>query len=121
MKTVLVIEDEDIVRRVITRRLLRSGCQVLEAANAREALEHVQQRGVRPDLVITDVLLPDLDGQALLQKIRTHQPNARALFMSGYSADILRQKGLLSEGDLFLEKTMVHTHLDETLDQLLNP
>ena len=81
---VLLVEDDSGVRALTARMLRASGYHVLEAATPEAALGIIRSNGAPLDMVITDVVLPRMNGRNLVQQIRTHHPHLRALFMSGY-------------------------------------
>jgi two-component system, cell cycle sensor histidine kinase and response regulator CckA len=85
-RTILLVEDEENVRRVTGRLLERLGFRVLLASSAEEALELYEGKGVRPDLVLTDVVMPGLTGIQLAERLRTLDPTLPILFTSGYTS-----------------------------------
>jgi CheY-like chemotaxis protein len=86
-KKVLVVDDEGPVRRVITLVLERSGYEVITVGSADEALALPDALMAEVDLVVTDVLMPKMPGNELVQRLRLVRPGLRCLFMSGYPAD----------------------------------
>jgi len=82
----LVVEDQAAIRRSMTRSLQRAGFNVIDARSAEEALSMVEDLKARVDLLITDIVLPGLDGIKLAQRLRAAQPSIRVLVCSGYSA-----------------------------------
>jgi two-component system cell cycle sensor histidine kinase/response regulator CckA len=102
--TILLVEDEDPVRMFAARALKNKGYRVLEAAGGALALELLEKHGQPIDLVITDVIMPQMDGPTLAAKVRERQPEVKLLFMSGYTEDQFRQH-LHMEGNVhFLSK-----------------
>jgi two-component system cell cycle sensor histidine kinase/response regulator CckA len=90
---ILLVEDEPAVRRLARRILERDGHEVLEAGNGTEALRRVDE-GPAPDLVVTDVIMPEMGGGELANRLRAARPGLRVLFMSGYTADELEDRGI---------------------------
>jgi len=88
--TVLLVEDEDMVRAVAERALTRQGYTVLTADNGESALELLAKSG-RPDLLISDVVMPTMDGPAMVRRARERYPDLPVLFMSGYAEEQLRR------------------------------
>ncbi len=84
-ETVLVIEDEPAVRRIVERVLGARGYRIVVAANAEEALRIAQPASARFDLVVSDVVMPGIGGPALVERLRERHPGVRVLFMSGYT------------------------------------
>ncbi|GEM_PF-4013656 len=87
-ETLLVVEDEDTVRKYIKQALLAQGYQVLEACNGVEALNLLKQSETRIDLVVTDLIMPDMGGRELATHIRLHRPALPVVYTSGYSKDM---------------------------------
>jgi two-component system, cell cycle sensor histidine kinase and response regulator CckA len=100
--TVLLVEDEDMVRAVAERALTRHGYQVLTAANGEDGLEILSQHS-EIDLIVTDVVMPVMDGPAMAAKARKMYPDMPILFMSGYAEEQLR-KTISIENVNFLPK-----------------
>ena len=102
-ETVLVVEDEASVRRLATRVLSRSGFRVLEASDPAEALGIYALHRGELDLVLTDLVMPGMDGTRLAEILREQDPSLRVLFSTGYSADALHS-GWVSPGEAILLK-----------------
>ncbi|MBV9480643.1 MAG: PAS domain S-box protein [Acidobacteria bacterium] len=103
-ETVLVVEDEDGVRSLITTLLSTNGYSVLEAANAEEALALCENREQKVELLITDLVLPRMNGRELAEQICSLHPGVRTLFMSGYTDDAAFRDGVLEKRAAFLQK-----------------
>ena len=88
--TILLVEDEDMVRAVAERALARQGYTVLTADNGEAALELLEHSG-RPDLLVSDVVMPTMDGPTMVRHVRERYPNLPVLFMSGYAEEQLRR------------------------------
>jgi CheY-like chemotaxis protein len=100
---ILLVEDEEAVRRIAARTLSGRGYVVLEAGNGADALELVE-RNAAIDLVVTDVVMPLLGGRELGERLAELRPDLPLLFMSGYTDDEVIRRGLLSPGSPFLQK-----------------
>jgi two-component system cell cycle sensor histidine kinase/response regulator CckA len=109
--TVLLVEDEPMVRTVAERALTRHGYQVITADNGEEALE-VLARGEPIDLLISDVVMPGMDGPTMVREARKSRPELKILFMSGYAEEQLR-KSIDIENVNFLPKPFSVTELAE--------
>jgi PAS domain S-box-containing protein len=103
-ETVLVIEDEDIVRNLARRALRDHGYTVVEAANGALALSHIQAHPGAVDLVISDVVMPEMGGREFGQRLAAIDPDLPILYMSGYTGDDVVQRGLLDPGAPFQQK-----------------
>ena len=89
--TVLLVEDEDPVRLFSARALANSGYKVLEARSGEAALE-IMARGEKIDLLITDVVMPKMDGPGLVGRLRQRHPDLKVIFISGYTEDSFRKR-----------------------------
>lgn len=104
-ETILLVEDDDGVRTMLSENLRSFGYTVLAAAGAREALAASENTGERPvDLIVTDVVLPGLNGRQLATALSRRREGTRVLFISGYSDDSIAQHGVLDGGVPFLQK-----------------
>lgn len=112
--TILLVEDEGMVRAVAERALTRKGYQVLVASNGEEALEILGRDGTEIDLLISDVVMPMMDGPTLVRQARERRPNLRIIFMSGYAEEQLR-KSIDVPGAAFLPKPFSVQELGEAV------
>ena len=103
-ETILVVEDEKSIREMTVKILENFGYRVLSAGNPQKALHLAKAHSGEIHLLITDVILPDMNGRALAEKLKTFHPNAKTLFMSGYTANVIAHHGVLYEGVNFIQK-----------------
>jgi PAS domain S-box-containing protein len=103
-ETILLVEDDDSVRRLAVEILRSNGYTVLEAASPSKALALSESHTGTIHLLLTDVVMPELTGPDLAQRIRGRHPAIRSLFMSGYTADTAFHKEIVEEGTAFVEK-----------------
>jgi CheY-like chemotaxis protein len=103
-ETVLLVEDERIVREVAKSILSKHGYRVLEAASADQALSLCETHGGSIALLLTDVVMPGLSGPALAQRIRARHPGMSLVYMSGYTADTALDLASCDSGAAFLQK-----------------
>jgi two-component system cell cycle sensor histidine kinase/response regulator CckA len=103
-ETVLVAEDEPMVRSHVVRMLDRMGYTTVEAADGREALELLSARAAPVDLVLTDIVMPRLNGRDLATEISARWPDLPVLFMSGYADDEMSRRDLLTPEAPFIQK-----------------
>lgn len=89
--TILLVEDEDAVRMFSSRALRDKGYRVIEASNGDSALEFIKKGGDTIDLVITDVVMPKMDGPTLMEHIKVYTPKMKVIFISGYTEDSFRE------------------------------
>lgn len=88
---VLLVEDEDVVRSFAVRALSRQGYEVLEAASGMEAIEVMDRENHRVDIVVSDVIMPEMDGPSLLKELRKTNPELKFIFVSGYPDDAFKK------------------------------
>jgi len=100
----LIVENEPAIRNLLQVALRRNGYTVLAAESGREALELVRNHADAIHLLITDVVMPDMDGPELVRQLSTIRPDTRTLFMSGYMDDTLGERGILSTNANFIQK-----------------
>jgi CheY-like chemotaxis protein len=121
-ETVLVVEDQDAVRGLIAAVLKDHGYRVLEAANAEGALAIAREYPVELHLLLTDVVLPGMNGRELADELRLLRPGIKVLFTSGYTADVIAHRGVVDFGLAYLPKPFTERALAlkvrEVLDNL---
>ena len=101
---VLLVEDEPRLLNISKVILEQLGCQVLAASSTAEAIKFAEDDLLTIDLLITDVVMPEMNGRELASYIMQIRPTIRCLFMSGYTADIIAHKGVLDMGINFIQK-----------------
>ena len=101
---ILVAEDETSVRELIRQMLELLGYRVTLAANGNDALAFVTERGLDPDLVVTDVVMPGMSGKELIERLRILRPGQKFLYMSGYTDNVIGDHGVLDPDTPFLQK-----------------
>ena len=119
-ETILVVEDEELVRDFACRYLEAQGYHCVEAANGKEALEIVQRRGKEIDAVVTDVVMPFMGGRELTERMDALRPGTPVLFISAYTGDEIVRRGLMEPGTPFLQKPFTPAGLATRLRALLD-
>ena len=110
-ETILVVDDDDALRKVTASLLSSAGYRIIEANSAEKAMEAITGNGPRVDLLLTDLIMVGKSGLELFEQAKILCPNLRSLFMSGYSGDLVDlQSGLISEG-AFLAKPFARVPL----------
>jgi len=102
--TILVVEDEDMVRKLVCETLEATGFTVVEARGPAEALRLFPALKSAIDLLLTDVVMPEMNGRELHHKLEAMQPGLRVLYTSGYTDNVIVHHGVLDEGIHFLQK-----------------
>jgi len=117
-ETILVVEDEESVRLLTVRILERLGYRTLSAACGSEAMEAVG-RGGKIDLMLTDVILPQINGRELHSRLLEQIPGLPVVFMSGYTDEVIAHHGILEEGIHFLQKPFSMQTLADKIQEAL--
>jgi two-component system, cell cycle sensor histidine kinase and response regulator CckA len=118
-ETVLVVEDNASLLTVVQRTLESYDYRVLTASTATEAMRISQSTGQEIDVLVTDLVLPYMNGKALAQAIRAYQPGLRVLYMSGYPAAVLSERTLIADDDPYIQKPFTPQTLAERIRQTL--
>jgi CheY-like chemotaxis protein len=103
-ETILVVDDQPDVMTLVSEALHMHGYQVMEASNAGSALLICEERKDKIDLLITDVIMPKMNGVQLVRRLWQLIPDLRVLFMSGYTHNIIEQQGDINPGQNFIQK-----------------
>jgi PAS domain S-box-containing protein len=114
-RTLLVVEDDPAVLGIVVRMLEDEGYRVLATGDPREAVKIAEMHGGRIDALLTDVIMPHLNGRELADRVRAARPGMGLVCMSGYTNDFIAKSGFLEEGLLFVDKPFSR---DELLDKV---
>lgn len=118
-ETVLVVDDEEMVRRLAARILVGEGYRVLEASGGQEAVQMLQRAANRIDGVVTDVAMPGLGGRQLGETISRCWPRVRVLYMSGFPARRMVDEGALDPTSPFIQKPFTKEQLTRRVREML--
>jgi two-component system cell cycle sensor histidine kinase/response regulator CckA len=105
-RTILLVEDDAQLRKLARLLLEREGYDVLVASGAGEALAFAREATCRIDLVLTDVVLPHMNGRDLVDCVRLARPDLKVIFMSGFGKDVIARHGVFDPSVEFLQKPM---------------
>ena len=108
---ILVVEDDDAVRAVVSATLGRAGYDVMQATNGSDAISVLAAHAGRVQLVLTDMVMPGVGGPELAQQLRESYPHIPVLLMSGYADEAMRQRGVSIPGAVYLQKPFGASHL----------
>jgi CheY-like chemotaxis protein len=115
---VLVVEDEDVVRGLVRQVLEGVGFQVLVARSGEEAFRLAEQHHV--DVLLSDLMMPNIGGQEVAERLRAAHPELKVLYMSGYAESGILTDGVLPPRTAFLEKPFTFSDLTEKVQALLD-
>ena len=119
-ETVLLVEDEPALRKLAQSMLSGSGYVVLAASNSDEALEFARSFPDTIHLLLTDIVMPGMNGQLLASEVNWHRPDIRNIFMSGYTEHATLQKILSEPGAAFLQKPFTPSQLLDKVREILD-
>jgi PAS domain S-box-containing protein len=120
IETVLLVEDSDAVRNIARRTLEQRGYDVIDAPSANAAFELLANLNRPVHLLLTDVVMPGMSGRVLAEKLATLQPNAKVLYMSGYTDDAIIRHGVLVAKTPFLQKPFTRLALATRVREVLD-
>ena len=116
--SILVVDDESVIRQLLVRTISRAGYQVSEAADGVEALEYLARSHV--DIVISDIKMPRMDGMDLLAEIRRQYPHVSVVLITGHGSEYNAEAVLKAGADYFITKPFKNTEIAPTLAALFH-
>jgi CheY-like chemotaxis protein len=119
-ETILLVEDEAAMLRVTTRVLTKLGYVVLAVGSPSEALRTAREHEGAIDLLLTDVMMPDMNGRELAKQLLVIRPGLRLLFMSGYTADVMADQGITEQAGALVRKPFTRAELAAQIRELLD-
>ena len=119
-ETVLLAEDEAAVRAVARHALERQGYTVLEASSGEAALDLAERHSGRIHLLLTDVIMPGMNGRALAQRLSELRPDLRVVYMSGYTEEAITRHGVLEPGLTYVQKPFTPEGLARKVREVLD-
>ncbi|MCA1792294.1 MAG: response regulator [Desulfobacteraceae bacterium] len=119
-ETILLVEDEPTILRMTRMMLERKGYSVISAATPAEAVEKAKNHSGAIDLLMSDVVMPEMNGRDLAGQITALYPDIGLLFMSGYTADVIAHQGVLDDGVAFIQKPFSMADMTAKVRELLD-
>jgi two-component system, cell cycle sensor histidine kinase and response regulator CckA len=104
IRCILLVEDEEIMLKTTQKMLERLGYRVICASSPGEAIHIADKHSGEIDILISDVVMPEMNGRDLAKNLLSFYPDLKRLFMSGYTADVIAHQGVLDEGVHFIQK-----------------
>jgi PAS domain S-box-containing protein len=119
-EVVLVVEDDPAVRQLLERQLKKLGYDPTVVANGDEAIRAVRENGMKPDLLITDMVMPGMTGIVVAHHLREEMPELKILYISGYSPNVIGVRDIESKGVSYLQKPFNNEDLAEKIREVLD-
>ena len=119
-ETILLVEDEEAVRGLTSRILEKSGYRVIAAQHGKEAMDIATKEEGRIDLVLTDIVMPGMNGRGLVERLAGIRPRIKSLYMSGYTDDDIVRRGFVEPSKSFLQKPFTSEALLRTVRKVLD-
>ena len=119
-ETILLVEDDEVVRKLVSEVLDNEGYRLLEAANGVAALSICAQYEEPIHLLLTDVVMPEMSGRELANRLAAVRPELKVLYMSGYTDDVIVHHGVLDEGTEFIQKPFTPDVLARKIREVLD-
>jgi CheY-like chemotaxis protein len=119
-ETILIVDDQETVREVVRLQLEREGYRVLVAGNGAEALKLSQEHSGPIHLLLTDVMMPGMDGSVLAARLATARPETKVLYMSAYTPNVVVHHSVVNPGTAFLPKPFTQETLLLTVRRILD-
>ena len=119
-ETILLVEDDPMVKKVTIKSLARLGYKVLQAESGLEAIKLAEKNGDMIDLLLTDVIMPHMNGREVAEHINKRYPKIKVLYTSGYAEDVIAHHGILNEGLEFLGKPYTPEKLAFKVNEVLS-
>jgi PAS domain S-box-containing protein len=119
-ETILIVEDEPAILEMTKIMLQRMGYVVLEANSVREAIRIAEEKADKIDILLTDVVMPEMNGRDLAELIKNHTPEISIIFMSGYTPNVVAQHGIFQEGEYFVQKPFTRHELAKQIRMALS-
>jgi two-component system cell cycle sensor histidine kinase/response regulator CckA len=119
--TILLVEDSDVVRDVIAKMLESGGLTVLQASGGEEALALARRRDAPIDLLLTDIVMPEMSGLELADRLERERPDMRILFMTGYAEEVVVNEGILGKRRECIGKPFTPEQITKRVRKILFP
>ncbi|MBJ6749218.1 ATP-binding protein [Geomonas anaerohicana] len=117
--TILLVEDEEMLMRIASKLLQQLGYTVIQAQSPQAAISICEQPGQAIDLILTDVIMPEMNGKEMVDRIKGVRPDLKVIFMSGYTADIVAHRGIVEAGMNYVQKPLELHRLREEIGRVL--
>jgi len=119
-ETLLIVDDDNSVRNLIVETLQPLGYQVIDATCAEEVIEFLEHSDEAFDLLLTDMVMPGMNGRELARYVKEKYPETKVIFMSGYTSDMVTNQGILQAGEIFIQKPLSPLNLARRIRDILD-
>jgi DNA-binding NtrC family response regulator len=116
---ILLVEDDETIRTMTTMMLEEMGYSVYPAGTPQEAISFCEDTGIALDVILSDVIMPGMSGKEMMERIELIRPGIKVLYMSGYSSDIISQRGVLEADMHFIQKPFDMKALNAKINDVL--
>ncbi|MBW2466686.1 MAG: response regulator, partial [Deltaproteobacteria bacterium] len=119
-ETLIVVDDDRSILDLIIDTMQPLGYTIIDATCAEEVLEFIERSGSGFDLLLTDMIMPGMNGRELAEKIKERHPATKVVFMSGYTSDMVAKEGILQDGEVFIQKPLSPIYLADRIRRVLD-
>jgi CheY-like chemotaxis protein len=119
-ETLLIVEDEEMVRTFTKKILEKVGYKVIEAADGEDAMEKFRQNREDISLILSDVIMPKKSGREILEEVRKEKSGVKVIFISGYTANVMKEKGIFEDNSDFITKPFMKAELLRKVREVLD-
>lgn len=120
IKSILVVDDNPIILNLIKKILSSFGYRLFLASSGEQALALTKKKDINVDLLLTDVIMPGMNGMELAHTLKAKQSKVKVVFMSGYTDDVITHFGVLAPGEIFIQKPIIPSKLINKLKTMLD-
>jgi len=120
IKSILVVDDNPIILNLIKKILSSFGYRLFLASSGEQALALTKKKDINVDLLLTDVIMPGMNGMELAHTLKAKQSKVKVVFMSGYTDDVITHFGVLAPGEFFIQKPIIPSKLINKLKTMLD-
>ena len=119
-ETLLIVDDDKSILNLIMDTLQPLGYNLIDATCAEEVLEFIERSDSKFDLLLTDMVMPGMNGRDLAKSVKEKYPETKVIFMSGYTSDMVANQGVLQAGEIFIQKPLSPMSLAGKIRQVLD-
>ncbi|MEJ5273333.1 MAG: response regulator [Spirochaetota bacterium] len=117
-RSIMLVEDEEDLRKVLNIMLKKLGYKVIIAESPQDALRIIEEENLKPDCILTDLIMPQMNGKELAERIKLKLPDVKVLYMSGYTDNVIVHHGILDKNVNFIQKPFLINELSQKLKQI---